>query len=154
MNFSNLIRWMIIFSIIIAFSSAAMAANQDINWYSYKNGMEKINNENKKGYIHFYTDWCTYCKLMNQKTFTDESVIAFLNENFVPIRVNAEEQRDVAKKYGVSKFPNNWFIGEDQAEIGKRPGFIPADIMLKMLQYVSSDSFKDMSFQDYVDNYQ
>mgnify|MGYP002395166942 CR=1 FL=1 len=154
MNQKKWIYWTFIFSIIFAFSTAAMAANQEINWYSYKAGMEKISKENKKGYIHFYTDWCTYCKIMNQKTFTDDSVIAFLNQNFVPIRVNAEEQRDVAKKYGVSKFPNNWFIGEDKSEIGKRPGFIPAEIMLKMLQYVSSDSFKNMSFQDYMDSSQ
>jgi len=148
-------KWMgpaLFISIIFAFSPVLAAADSEINWYSYQSGMKKINDEGKKGFLHFYTDWCTYCKLMNRQTFTDDSVVAFLNQNFVPMRVNAEKQRDVAKKYGVSKFPNSWFIAEDQSEIGKRPGFISADILLKMLKYVDTDSFQEMSFQDFMNN--
>ena len=142
---------LIIFFALIFAASSVLALNTEINWQSYQSGMKKIADENKKGFIHFYTEWCTYCKLMNQKTFANDAVIAYLNENFVPIRVDAEEQRDVAKKYGVSKFPNNGFIAEDQSEIGKRPGFIPADMLLKMLEYIDSESFKAMSFKDFMD---
>ncbi len=128
-----------------------LAANPGVNWHSFQSGMKKITDENKKGFLHFYTDRCKYCKLMNQKTFTDEAVIAFLNQNFVPIRVDASAQREIAKKYGVYRFPNSWFIAEDQSGIGKRPGFIPADTLLRMLQYIESNSFKKMSFQDFID---
>lgn len=150
-------KWMgpaIVISILFAFSPALAAADSEIKWYSYQSGMKKINDENKKGFLHFYTDWCTYCKLMNRQTFTDDAVVAFLNQNFVPIRVNAEKQREVAKKYGVSKFPNSWFIAEDKSEIGERPGFISADILLKMLKYVDTDSFQEMSFKDFVNDAQ
>lgn len=150
MRFKNWIGPILALVLILAFSPA-LALNSEINWHSYQSGMEKIADENKKGFIHFYTDWCTYCKLMNQKTFSDDAVIAFLNENFVSIRVDAEEQRDVAKKYGVSKFPNSGFIDADQSEIGQRPGFIPPDILLKMLEYIDSESFKTMSFKDFMD---
>lgn len=142
---------LILFSVIIFSAASVLALNPEIKWQSYQSGMKKIADENKKGFIHFYTDWCTYCKLMNQKTFTNDAVIAFLNQNFVPIRVDAEEQRNVAKKYGVSSFPNNGFIAEDQSEIGKRPGFIPPDLLLKMLEFIDSESFKSMSFKDFMD---
>ena len=142
---------LILFSVIIFSAASVLALNPEIKWQSYQSGMKKIADENKKGFIHFYTDWCTYCKLMNQKTFTNDAVIAFLNQNFVPIRVDAEEQRDVARKYGVSSFPNNGFIAEDQSEIGKRPGFIPPDLLLKMLEFIDSESFKSMSFKDFMD---
>ena len=128
------------------------ADETNIQWNSYNAGMEKIAQENKKGFIHFYTDWCTYCKMMNRKTFSNDAVATYLNQNFVPIRVNGDEQKSVTSDYGVNGFPSNWFIAEDQSDIGSRPGFIPADIFLKMLKYVESDSFKHMSFQDYVDN--
>ena len=141
----------ILISVIIFSAASVLALNPEIKWQSYQSGMKKIADENKKGFIHFYTDWCTYCKLMNQKTFTNDAVIAFLNENFVPIRVDAEEQRGVARKYGVSSFPNNGFIAEDQSEIGKRPGFIPPDLLLKMLEFIDSESFKSMSFKNFMD---
>lgn len=130
------------------------AQNAEINWKSYEKGMDKISEENLKGFIHFYTDWCTYCKKMNKETFSDASVVAYLNQNFVPIRINAEKQREVAKKYGVSRFPNNWFISEDSSNIGSQPGFIPPDALLKMLQYISTDSFENMSFQEFMETSQ
>ncbi|MFP4531359.1 MAG: thioredoxin family protein [Desulfobacterales bacterium] len=141
----------ILFWVLIFAGSPGLASNAEINWTSYQSGMEKIADENKKGFIHFYTDWCTYCKLMDQKTFSDDSVIAFLNENFVSIRVDAEEQQSVAKKYGASSFPTNGFIAEDQSEIGKRPGFIPPDLLLKMLEFIDSESFKTMNFKEFMD---
>jgi len=149
----SFIHWIAPVLILIAIFALAPASalNAEINWNSYDSGMKKIADENQKGFLHFYTDWCTYCKKMNQETFTDESVITYLNQNFVPIRVNAQQQRKVAKKYGVSRFPNNWFISEDKSEIGQQPGFIPADALLKMLQYVDTDSFKDMSFQEFME---
>ena len=128
------------------------ADNANIEWNSYSAGMKKIANENKKGFIHFYTDWCTYCKMMNRKTFSNDAVAAYLNQKFIPIRVNGDEQKSVTSDYGVNGFPSNWFVGEDQSNIGSRPGFIPADIFLKMLKFIETDSFKQMSFQDYVDN--
>ena len=101
--------------------------------------------------MHFYTDWCGYCKLMNKSTFTDKKVIAFLNENFVPILVNAEKQQDVAKNYNVSKFPYTFFIAEDVSSIGSRPGYIPPDVMMDMLLYINSNTFQKMSFNDYME---
>jgi len=150
MRFKHWLGPIILLTFIFA-CSPALALNPEINWHSYQSGIKKIADQNKKGFIHFYTDWCTYCKLMNQKTFSNEAVVAYLNENFVPIRVDAEEQRDVARKYGVSSFPNNGFIAEDQSEIGKRPGFIPPDMLLKMLEYIDSESFKTISFKDFMD---
>lgn len=129
-----------------------MAGGSAVQWSGYEAGMKKISEQNKKGFIHFYTDWCKYCKMMTQKTFSDEAVAAYLNQNFVPIRVNAEKQKTVAEEYGVSRFPNNWFIAEDQSSLGKRPGFIPAEDLLHMLRFVHAERYKEMTFQDYMEN--
>ena len=122
-----------------------------IKWYDYQDGLKQMKEGHKKGFVHFYTDWCTYCKLMNRQTFTDKSVIAYLNENFIPIRINAEKERDVAQKYGVNRFPTNFFMAEDGSLIGNRPGFIPSDLMLSMLKYINTDSFKTISFADFME---
>jgi thioredoxin-related protein len=148
---ARIIALMLTISLCLLFS-AAPAYCDNVRWNSYETGMKKMVEENKKGFLHFYTDWCTYCKLMNKKTFSNEAVAGYLNRNFIPIRVNAEDEKHVASEYGVHRFPNNWFLTEDQETIGKRPGYIEPAIFLDMLKYVESESFASMSFQEYMDN--
>jgi len=142
----------LLFFAAIIVGTPVIAGGSAVQWISYEAGMKKISEQDKKGFIHFYTDWCKYCKMMSQKTFSDEAVASYLNHHFVPIRVNAEEQKTVAEEYGVSRFPNNWFIAEDQSSLGKRPGFIPAEDLLHMLEFVNTERYKEMTFQDYMEN--
>jgi thioredoxin-related protein len=129
---------------------ASAKASKEINWQSYEAGIKKIKDQKKKGFLHFYTDWCTYCKIMNVKTFSDAKIIAYLNDNFIPIRVNAERQKNVAHKYGVNRFPNTWFLAEDSSNLSSQPGFIPAEKLLAILKFLNTDSFKRMEFSDYM----
>jgi thioredoxin-related protein len=140
--------------LILWLATAAFAEQSTIKWQSYQEGVEKIKKENKKGFLHFYTDWCTYCKLMNANTFTDKKVIDFLNENFVPILINAEKQQDVAQTYNANKFPFSVFIAEDISTIGSRPGYVPPDVMMDMLLYVQTNTYKTMTFNDFIEKKQ
>ena len=99
--------------ILSLYFTPAMAENKKIQWQPYEAGMKMIKEQNKKGFLHFYTDWCTYCKIMNKQTFVDPKIIDYLNNNFVSIRLNADKQKDSAKKYGVSRFLSTWFIAEE-----------------------------------------
>lgn len=42
--------------------------------------------------IFFYTDWCSYCELMKQKTFTDSELIKELNQNYYVIFFDGESK--------------------------------------------------------------
>jgi len=130
----------------------ARAASQKIHWFSYKEGIKKIKAEHKKGFVHFYTGWCTYCKLMDKETFTNKKVIRYLNDNFIAIRIDAEKKanREIVRHYSVYQYPSNFFLTEDSSDIGKRPGFIPPDMFISILKYLNTNSYKKMSFSDYV----
>ena len=134
------------------FTTSAVAEKKEIHWQSYESGMQMIKDQNKKGLLHFYTDWCTYCKLMNRQTFVDPKVVDYINENFIPIRVNADKQKKVAKEYGVTRFPNTWFIAEDSSALSNQPGFIQPDMLLNMLKFLNTDSFKKMKFSEFMEN--
>lgn len=138
--------------ILSLYFTPAMAENKAIQWQPYDTGIKMIKEQNKKGFLHFYTDWCTYCKIMNKQTFVDPKIIDYLNNNFISIRVNADKQKDVAKKYGVSRFPSTWFISEDSTSLSNQPGFIKPDMLLDMLKFLNTDSFKEMKFSEFVTN--
>lgn len=138
----------------IATAGPCFAGDPDpggVNWYSYDEGIKKIKSGDKIGFLHFYTDWCTYCKMMVKQTFSDKKVSDYLNANFIPIRVNADEEKAVAKEYGVNRYPSNWFLASDGREIANRPGFIPPEQMIQMLKYLHSGSYETMSFSDYLE---
>lgn len=126
-------------------------SGSEINWYSYEDGMEKIRESEKKGYLHFYTDWCSYCRLMDEKTFSDADVAGYINANFVAMRVNAEQEQDLAESYRVKQFPLNWFINSNAEPIGSQPGYIPPEQMVHMLKYVQTDDYETMNFGEYME---
>jgi len=122
-----------------------------IHWYGYQEGIERMKTEKKKGFLHFYTTWCKYCKVMDANTFANARVIGYLNENFISMRINAEVDTAVARIYGANKFPDNWFLTEEAANIGSRPGYIPPEDLLNLLTYVHSNDYKNITFNAFLE---
>lgn len=58
--------------------------------------LEKIQKSEPRNVIVFIkTDWCSYCKAMENSTFKNQKVIESINQNFYFIDLNAEEKRDI-----------------------------------------------------------
>lgn len=45
--------------------------------------------------IFIKTDWCNYCKAMENTTFINQKVTEIINQNFYFIQFNAEEKGDI-----------------------------------------------------------
>ena len=113
------------------------AAVESINWRSYEEGMQVSKIEKKKIFLHFYADWCVFCGKMAKETFQNPAVISYLNNNFIPVRVNTDKEPGTAMKYGVRGLPSTWFLTKMGEAIGTVPGFVPPDTMLSMLKEVN-----------------
>lgn len=61
-----------------------------LNWVDFESGYAKAVAENKKILVDVYTDWCGWCKVMDKKTYTDDSVIYYINKYFVAVKLNPE----------------------------------------------------------------
>src|SRR6056297_1859404 len=69
-----------------------------VNWYSFEEAV-KLNKENpKKVLIDVYTDWCGWCKKMKKQTFNNPEIAQYINENYYPVRFNAETNKKVQFK--------------------------------------------------------
>ncbi|HSO60043.1 MAG TPA: thioredoxin fold domain-containing protein [Desulfobacterales bacterium] len=112
------------------------AAADKIEWHTYDSGMARSKFEKKKVFLHFYADWCKYCADMENKTFKDPAVIAALNRNFIPIRVDSDRDKQTASLYRVKGLPDTWFISESGEVIGHRPGYISTDQLMGLLNVV------------------
>ena len=112
-------------------------ASEDIKWYSYEEGKVLAKVEKKKVFLHFYADWCVFCGKMNKETFQDANVISKLNDTFISIQVNTDNELETALKYGVRGLPANWFLTETGQPIVNIPGFIAPDAMLSLLEEIN-----------------
>ncbi len=78
-----------------------------IQWYDFNTGFELAKKEGKIAVIDCYTDWCGWCKVMDQKTFSNDSIIQRFNENFVAIKFNPEK-------------PGTYFLGSGDSLSGRQ----------------------------------
>lgn len=121
-----------------------------INWIKYKEGLARAKGENKPIFLYFHADWCRYCAKMEKETFADATVSTYMNENFIPIMVDTEKERQIATSYGVRALPTNWFLASDGSKISTLPGYVDAKQLVNILKYIRTDSYQKMSFKDFL----
>ena len=146
------IPYLLVMLSFFAFSCTGLAGERgEVNWYSYESGMDRIEEEGKKGFLYFFTEWCSYCKKMDQETFSEKEISDYLNDHYVPIRVDADKAPEIAGEYGVNQYPLNIFLSGDTEVVAGRPGFVPAGEMIHILKYIYTESYETMSYTEFID---
>lgn len=134
MNIKNARAVVFILACLLVIVSQSALGADSIKWVSYEEGIAVARIEKKKIFLHFYADWCVYCKKMATETFQDAAVIASLNENFISIRVNSDHDQATAMKYGVRGLPHTVILMDTGESIGTISGYIPPEPLLSMLK--------------------
>jgi thioredoxin-related protein len=63
-----------------------------------------------------------------------------------------EKEKKIAAQYNINPLPDTWFISETGEVIGNKPGFMSAEELLPVLQFIHSESFLKMSYADFLEN--
>ena len=134
-NYIGYLRMLAVTLIIII--AGVAAASESINWRTYEEGMALSKIEKKKVFLHFYADWCGFCRKMANTTFKDSALIEYLNENFMPVRVDTDREPQTAGNYGVAGLPFTIFLTEMGEPIFSAPGYISTDVLMSMLKEIN-----------------
>ena len=62
---------------------------------SWEDAMLANAGHKKKLLIDVYTDWSTWCKVMDRETFADSLIIDYINQHFYAIKLNAEQKDSI-----------------------------------------------------------
>ncbi|MEL6867623.1 MAG: thioredoxin family protein [Bacteroidota bacterium] len=73
-----------------------------IKWLSLEEALEKSEKAPKKIFLYIHKAYCGWCQHMDKSTLSEASNINYLNENFYPVRFDAEFEGSI--KFGDKVF--------------------------------------------------
>jgi thiol:disulfide interchange protein len=84
-----------------------------IDWQPYEAGLARAKAQHKPICLIFFTSWCQHCKAYS-KIFDDPTVVEKAR-NFVMIRVNADDEGDLAHRFvkDGGYIPRTFFLASD-----------------------------------------
>lgn len=80
---------------LILFGSVYSFGQEKINWMTMNEALAAQKEKPKKIIMDVYTKWCGPCKLLDKNTFSNKNVIQFINENYYPVKFNAEGTEEI-----------------------------------------------------------
>lgn len=117
--------------LLLLSSTSLLMADGPFLDLSFDKGLAKAKKEDKVLFVDFYTDWCGPCKLLNRTTFKDAKVIKMLSEEVVALKINAEVEVKLAKRFGIAGYPSLVFINNDGTLRENLMGYRDANTFLK-----------------------
>jgi len=86
--------------------------------------------------LEFYLEGCPHCAHLARDTHSDAALAAYLNEHFIPVRLEARGHTELAQKWGVRAVPAGLFLSPEEQELGRFDGFLTAEQYLQELQKI------------------
>jgi thioredoxin-related protein len=160
----------IVFIFSLLFSAILFSQQKKIKWYSIAEAEKLIKINPRPVFIDTYTDWCGWCKKLDQETFSNPVVAEILSTKFYPVKFDAEGKEDVsfqgkifindgksgkthqlalALLKGQLAYPTVVFLNEKGQLLTPVPGYRTAKEMEELLSFFAEKAYDKESFQDY-----
>jgi thioredoxin-related protein len=142
-----------------------------VKWYSIEEAYLLNKTKPKKIMIDVFTDWCGWCKKMDRDVFSNPVIIRYLNENYYPVKFNAESsapvdfngqkfinensgqrsthQFAVALLKGQLSYPSIAYFTEKLEFMGAMPGYKTPDQLEVILNFIAQDKFKTTTLEEF-----
>ncbi|QDT55028.1 thiol:disulfide interchange protein precursor [Caulifigura coniformis] len=103
---------------------AAEAPPGGIRWQTDLKTAHRLSRETNKPMLFvFGADWCTWCKKLEKSTLTDRELVAYINENFVPIHIDADRDPRVVEILEAEALPCAVVLSPNADLMGRIRGF-------------------------------
>ena len=162
-------RTFTLFFLVFIFAMS-FSQEQKIKWYTIEEADKLLKANPRPVFIDTYTDWCVWCKRLDQETFSNPVVAEILSKKYYPVKFDAEgketvvfqgksftndgksgnaHQLAVALLQGQLSYPTVVFLDEKGQLLTPVPGFRDAKAMEELLSYFADKAYEKQNFQDF-----
>src|SRR3954466_15633058 len=99
----------------------AMPAQQEaVHWHNDLESAKVVaKSTNRLVLVHFWTPTCGPCMALNQNVFNQPGVASAIEAQFVPVKMNADENSATATWYGITRVPTDVIVTPDGQIVAK-----------------------------------
>jgi thioredoxin-like negative regulator of GroEL len=116
----------LIFMVAIMLAPTSIFAQEIFKSVSFDEARLIAQKERKTIVIDFYTTWCGPCKQLDKTTWQDKNVVKFFTDSAIALKIDAEAQADLARKFRIKAYPTIVFVKADGDEIDRVVGYLDA----------------------------
>lgn len=144
--------------------------NKKVKWYNIEEAQVMARQNPRPLFIDTFTDWCGWCKKLDQETFSNDIIAEILNTKFYPVKFDAEgktpvtfqgqtfindgksgpsHQFAVALLKGQMSYPNLVFFNEKMQLLTNIPGYETPKQLELMLSFIAEKAYEKQNIQDF-----
>jgi thioredoxin-related protein len=161
--------------VLVLTSSYAPVPESKVNWITFEEAIILHNDNPKKLLIDLYTDWCGWCKVMDRETYSNQIISDYINQNFYPVKFNAEQREAVEFKGHTFNFvasgnrgyhelaaaltrnklsyPTTVFMDEELRILQAMAGYLKPHQMEPIVEYMAEGHYKTIPWADFQKNH-
>ncbi len=92
--------------VVAALGTSRAAPAAEVQWrHDYNAARREAEEKGRPLCIDFGTENCFWCKRLDASTFRDPAVIALLNDKFIPLKIDAEREAQLAQSLRIQSYP-------------------------------------------------
>ncbi len=110
----------------------------EIAWRTWSHdAFQEAQSKDKPVLLSISAVWCHWCHVMDETSYSDPDVISYINEHFVPIRVDNDRRPDINARYNMGGWPTTALLAPDGTTLTGATYLPPRDL-LRTLQNVEA----------------
>lgn len=162
--------------LVLSLSSIlAQAQKPEVNWMTWEEVLEAMKTDPRPVIVDVYTDWCGWCKRMDQSTYSDPAVVDYVNKSYYAIKFDAEQKEPITvgdstyvfvpqgrRGYhqwaavimdGRMSYPTTVFYDDKLARLQPVGGYLDKKQFMTIVSYLGEGHYKTTPYEQYQASY-
>ena len=138
-----------------AFSATSAFASQTpkvkfVTGTTFNAVKQRAKAENKLIFIDFYAAWCAPCELMDETTFNDERLAAYIDDNYIAYKVDVEDFEGYSLKqfFNVKALPTFLIFSANGVQLARHEESMIASRFMQELKKYDTPKNKGLQTEE------